>query len=872
MREPEPSKTMSQSEPRPLPLLLSFDEIAPMHLPWVGSKAYNLSRMMAEGFPVPSGFCLTTHAFPEVLSKEDWESLSAGGMYESPLHSIRDRFVRVAIDPSLISEIEKHLTHLGPGLVAVRSSATAEDLPDRSSAGQYESILDVQGFDACDEAIRKCLLSLWSDRAYAYRKANGIDHATARMAVIVQRMIAAEVSGIAFTADPITGNRDHLVVEAAPGPGEAIVQGRIVPDRILIDNKSGDIIHQALSAGRTQCCLATESIRELSVLAAKVEDLFGCPQDIEWSIQSGRIWLLQARPITALPDAKKADWDAHQIWSNVNAGEVIPDVVTPMMASVLDDALCDLFGQFFRIFGLEMDPMALAGRVAGRYYFNVNAVIAMLTSIPGKRNESDIGKIFGGQTAEFEKVGLRTIDPAYLPPARLRWGKGLWGILRFLPSLGPGVERRAERKLDFVRRKFDAVRNSYRQGMDEGQLCSLYTGTIRDALNIGDMSPLMAVTMVYSSTMFHLCKKWLGDENLTLANQLMAAVGGLEDAQSGFDLWDLAKRAADDPRLLEVVQSGQVFDCLRTAMSSFDSGRDFLTAWDSFMDRHGHLCRGEIELANPRWAEQPDRVLDMLRSYLPDPEATNPHKRKEKSARRREELLADCLKRLNPFKRWIFSWVARKAQLGSRIRENVKNRFILAVAVMRRVLLELGQRLTARGILSGTDDIFFVLKQELDGVVDGTIDRQEIRRRIANRRREYDFNRSLNPPSVLAGRFDPAKHVQTRPDPSTQHLNGLAVSTGVVTGPARVILHASDDFVRPGEILVAPFTDPGWTPYFVNAAGIVMDQGGLLSHGSIVAREFGIPCVVNVGPATQIIQTGRTIRVDGNTGTVYLTE
>ncbi len=859
-----------------MPLILSLDNIIPSYLPWVGPKAFNLSRMAAEDFPVPPGFCLTTHAFPEVVSNQDCELLSKIGEQDkdtirSTLDSIRNRYSCVSIGPALQFEIEKYLTALGPGLVAVRSSATAEDLPDRSSAGQYESILDIQGFDACDEAIRRCWLSLWSDRAYAYRKANGIDHATARMAVIVQKMITAEVSGIVFTADPISGNRDRIVIEAAPGPGEAIVQGKVVPDRVLIDKKTGDIVHQALASGRLQCCLAKEYIRELSALAAKVEGLFGCPQDIEWSRESGRIWLLQARPITALPDAKKADWDAHQIWSNVNAGEVMPDVATPMTYSVLDGALCDLFGQFFGMLGLEMDPMSLAGRVAGRYYFNINAVVTMLLCLPGKKDELSLSKIFGGNITEFERIGVGKIDPAYMPLARMRWGKGLWGILRFLPSLGPGVQTRARRRLDFIQRKFEAIRGSYRPGMTEKELSLLFTGTIREALNIGDMSPLMALTIVYSSAIFNLCRRWFGDENHVIANQLMAGVGGLEDAQSGFDLWDLAERIAEDLQLKEIVQSGQSFATLRPQMGATDGGRVFLAAWDEFMARHGHLCRGEIELANPRWSEQPDRVLEMLRSYLPDPEQTNPHKRNAISARRREELVADCRKRLNPIKRWIFSWVVQKAQLGSRIRENVKNRFILAVAVMRRVLLELGDRLTARGVIGSVDDIFFVQKDELMDVVEGTIESKEIRRRIRSRRQEYDFNCSLNPPPFVVGRFDPAKHVHAQPDASTQHLNGLAVSAGVVIGPARVILHASDDFVRPGEILVAPFTDPGWTPYFVNAAGIVMDQGGLLSHGSIVAREFGIPCVVNVGPATQIIQTGRIIRVDGNTGTVFLT-
>ena len=835
----------------------------------VGVKAVNLGRMLDAGLSVPDGFCVAAQAYREhVRGLGLSEALSSEAL---DLAAIRAAIIDGAVAEALAAEIRKAFESLGSA-VAVRSSGTVEDLPGHSFAGQYETFLNVATADECVTAVKRCWASLWTDRAFAYRRANGIDHASAEMAVIIQRMVAAEVSGIAFTADPVTGNRGRIVIEAAPGSGEGVVQGKVVPDRILIDKKTGDILHQTLGVDRSDCCMKAESIRQLSSLSARVEELFGCPQDIEWSMASGTIWLLQARPITALPDAKRVDWDDHQIWSNVNAGEVMPDVATPMTSSVLDGALCDLFGQFFGMLGLEMDPMSLAGRVAGRYYFNVNAVVAMLLCLPGKKDTLDLSKIFGGNIEDVERFDISNIDPAYLPPARIRWIRGVWGLARFLVSLRPGVEPRARRKLEFVRRKFDAVRESYRAGMSEDQLCSLYLGTIRDALNIGDMSPLMAVTMVYSSVMFHLCGKWLGDQKLALANQLMAGVGGLEDAQAAFDLWDLAKRAAGNPQVMEAVRSGCSFADLRCRLEAGDEGRPFLAAWEEFMARHGHLCRGEIELANPRWAEQPDFVLGMLRSYLLDLEATNPHKRKEAAARRREELFAECRKRLNPLKRWIFSWVVRKAQLGSRIRENIKNSFILAVAVMRRVLLELGERLTARGVLGIREDIFFVFKKELQPVVEGTIEPCEIRRRIAERRREYEYHQSLNPPPIVVGPYDPARHSHPQPDPLVQHLNGLAVSAGVVSGPARVILHASDDFVRPGEILVAPFTDPGWTPYFVNAAGIVMDQGGLLSHGSIVAREFGVPCVVNVGLATKMIQTGQVIRVDGDVGVVWLAE
>ncbi len=864
------------------PRLLSLTAIGREDIGRAGTKAVNLALMMQAGLPVPEGFCVTAAAWEEAIGAGDTAAIVKSHIAQldelrqdrpdTILSAIRDFISRIPLSQDFREELKEHLRRLGGESIAVRSSATAEDLAGLSSAGQYESILDVVGLDGCLDAIRRCWGSVWTDRAYAYRKANGIDHAAAKMAVIVQRMVAAEQSGIAFTADPITGNREQIVIEAAPGPGEAIVRGKAIPDRIIVDRNTRVLVHQVLADDRSQCCLTKESIDELSALAAKVEDVFGRPQDIEWSMESGRIWLLQARPITALPDAKKDDWEAHQVYSNVNAGEVMPDVVTPMTHSVIDVVLSRLFEVFFRIIGLEMEPMALIGRVTGRLYFNVNAVIAMLISFPGKRNPTNLGKVFGGQTAEFEKVDLDGLIPTYLPPARIRWSQALWGLLRLLCSLRPGVEKRVAKRLGLMRRKFDAIGDSYRPDMSEQELCLLYNDAINAVLNINDMIPLMAVSMVYSSIFFRLCFRWLGDEKQIMANQLLAGVGGLEDAQSGFDLWDLAKRIADHPELLMIVQSGQTFEALCPQLESNASGRAFLAAWDAFMAQHGHLCRGEIELANPRWSEQPDRILEMIRTFLPDPEVSNPHQRRQQSVLRREELLADCRKRLSPLKRWVFSKITRKAQWGSRIRENVKNRFICTVAVMRRVLLEWGKRLRARGVLTHADDIFFVMKDELQPMIDGTIEPQEIRRRIVFRRREYEFHCSLNPPPIIVGRFDPAKHVHSQPDPSTRHLNGLAVSTGLVSGPARVILHISDDFVRPGEILVAPFTDPGWTPYFVNAAGIVMDQGGLLSHGSIVAREFGIPCVVNVGPATKLIRTGQMIRVDGNTGTIYLEE
>jgi len=273
---------------------------------------------------------------------------------------------------------------------------------------------------------------------------------------------------------------------------------------------------------------------------------------------------------------------------------------------------------------------------------------------------------------------------------------------------------------------------------------------------------------------------------------------------------------------------------------------------------------------NPRWREQPDYVIEVVRNFIKAEGKTDPETDQRRHADEREHLRSELLSRLrNPVKRWVFGYVVRQAQLSAAIRENVKDAGIRVIADTRTVLLELGQKLAARGVLAEADDIFFLRFPEVEPVVSGNAG-FNVRGRVAERRAEYERNLVLAPPAITVGRYDPEKHKPDVIDSTSEELTGLAVSPGIVTGPARVILLAGTEQVLPGEILVAPFTDPGWTPYFIPAAGIVMDQGGLLSHGSIVAREYGIPAVVNVGPATKLIKTGQMIQVDGDAGKVRI--
>jgi pyruvate,water dikinase len=377
--------------------------------------------------------------------------------------------------------------------------------------------------------------------------------------------------------------------------------------------------------------------------------------------------------------------------------------------------------------------------------------------------------------------------------------------------------------------------------------------------------------MLAAFPFLHLvCAKWLDDDG-SIANSLLAGAGDMDDAVAGLDLWRLAVAADADPRVRDLILSDAGFSQIEPELARLDSAKVFLKTWNDFMDRHGHHCRAELELYNPRWAETPDYILNLVRNYINQIGKTDPIQNAEDLARQRRQLEQQCRKKLkNPLKRMIFNLLLFRSQRGSIFRENVKSQVIMLLFSLRKMVLELGKKLADKGVLKNQDDIFFLRLAELDPVARDKAD-FDIHKIITDRREEYDKNTLISPPDVIFGKFDPDKYVPESVDTDVETLTGMPVSPGVVTGYARVILRAdADQQVLAGEILVAPFTDPGWTPYFVTAAAIVMDQGGILSHGSIVAREYGIPAVVNVGSATQIIKTGQTVEVDGNQGTIKI--
>ncbi len=928
--------------------MLGLDEVGERLRAAVGGKAANLAVLLRAGVTVPRGFCVTTAAFELFLDSfpgrvrlaEMWGRCLAGGTYQVAGLSrmAREGLAAVEVPAAVKEAVLAAWRGVGEGgSYAVRSSATVEDAPERSFAGQFESVLNVRGEEALPVAIKECWLSMFSERALVYLAREPVPFERIKMAVLVQEMVAAEFSGVAFTADPhwgagtasspqqpsirqssgdeavptpierefhrlARGAMDRLVVEWVPGLGDALVQGTREPKRVVIEKSTGRVLEPenanepAAEAGPDCTTDAQErrvgarglqegtglvvgrvpsrgagsglqpELERLTVLAREVERLFGAPQDIEWACRDGEVWLLQARPITTLRPQPHAE---PEVWTNLNAVENLPDVATPLTWSLLDHWLRRVFDPLLRLIGLDPASEPWLGLIAGRVYFGLNGWLKVLHCLPGFRQER-LAWLFGGhQDALADTVQrqfasgspslreriVRLSRVARLAAAFLwtaRWESGracLARFTRFVDSLA---------QLDCRQASAD-------------DLFARLNSVEPDVIRLRPVPVMLGSGIMFHGFFWRACRKWFADPNGAVANRLLSRAGGMASAESGVALWQLAASATAQPELRAAVQNARSFAELSHALAGSAAGREFLRQWDAFMRRYGHhAAGGELDIASVRWSEKPDDVLRLVQGFLAGAEQRNPARALDERARESRRLLEECCARLrNPLKRWWFRLALRQAQQWMVFRENLKSEVIRMVAVMRRMFLELGERMVRQGILERSGDIFFLACEEIEPVYRGTAGALDVRALIRTRREEFDRNRALAPPPVVVGRFDPARHTLPPVDGAARELKGLPVSAGVVTGPARVMLRADGgERVLPGEILVAPFTDPGWTPHFLAAAGLVTDIGGQLSHGSVIAREYGLPAVVNVPSATRTVHTGDLIEVDGDRGIV----
>ena len=813
----------------------------------VGGKAFNISRMARAGFPVPKGFCITTRAYDLFIA---FNKIGEDDI-------ISDRLREGVMPPPLSEVIQKHLSM--KGFSAVRSSSTVEDLKSASSAGQYTSVLNVTN-NTLLNAVKECWASLWSSSAVDYRKRMGL-HENIKMAVLVQEMIPATASGVLFTGDTMT-------VEAVWGLGDLLVGGKVTPDRFVI--KDGKIIERSLihkeimsvmtPSGGVETIevpehlqeipvLTDSQLRKLCALGKKVEGLFGCQQDIEWALSDNRIILLQARPITV---------EEPVVWSRANAAETIPGYSTYLSRvpeNKPDDIVLGL-APLLKCFGVKENPenMKFRDYIYGYVYLNMTEIGRVLGQIPGLSPDILFQSLGHAGKGEAARPTLRLSTVIKLLPGTLR-------VIRFFLQL----PRRAQEVIPLSQELREDINRKNLQMLSPEQLeervWEMYERN-------SQVFQVHSVTALAVFALFGMVKKIaakIGEEGIE--NVLTIGLEGMSSSQLGVEMWKLAQNASQSSRVVEIILS--LNRDILYELEGFSEGKIFLRKLDDFLKIYGDRCSQELELSVPRWGENPFFVLSMVAAYLKS--HADPVKTMEEQKQIRLKATDNILRRLswNPLG-VVFKHLLKKTQQYIVVRENLKTTWVKGVSVMRVLYIAIAEKMVEKGVLENKEDIFYLKMTEVSEIIADNLKKNELEELIEERKREKEACENLEVPELIVGVPPPREELQYTGEPKST-LEGTGCSHGVVTGRARVIHHpeACSHFEE-GDIVVTHITDPGWSPLFVTAGALVMELGGTLSHGVIIAREYGIPAVVGVKNATKVIKDGEVITVDGSKGLVHI--
>ena len=905
-------------------LVIDLSDLGSAPLPLVGGKAVNLGKLTAAGFAVPRGFCLTTVAYRKAAPAE-LEALAARLDAEQPglgpddeldhrepdrrrpdrappneptldlrelARQAREMIVTAPIPADVDTALRGAYAALGSkATVAVRSSATAEDLPFASFAGQLDTFLNISGADAVVESARRCWASLWTERAVTYRFANGISHRDAGLAVVVQDLVAANTAGVLFTANPVTGTRTETVIDASAGPGHAVVSGSVNPDHFVADTATGRVLLRKAGGTATSRppSLVDARIRELTALGDAIQQMFGAPQDVEWVIDAaGKIWVTQSRPITTLyplPDPAAAEPLGAESAATADprvylCGTLLQGLtrpLTPMGLSVLG-SMRNRNGPWEYVNpGLRMyvDVTAVVRNKYGRRY-----LLHMLPLADGRS-----GAVFPA-LLDDPRFGVRERTPRRQRPgtattsAPRKPGKGSRAAQRAQQLAGMALTvrlagsllRAAVRPAAELRRAFDYGNRLEAELVLTGPATPF--GRLDHAQHILDntVDKLILATLPGPAVGYLMLA---GARSLLRGTaeprELEAVLRGLPNnvtTEMDLELWHLAVSIRANAASREVFQTHAPEE-LAAMYAAGTLPAVAQTGMHGFLERYGHRAVAEIDLGMPRWSEKPDHILGMISNYLhvEDPEQAPDRQfaRAEEHAEARIRSLVDRARARSRLRARLVEFCLRRTRQLSGLRELPKFYLILALAEMHRQLNAIGTELARSGAIAAAGDVYFLEFDEVRVGLRGA----DLKGIVADRRRLYDveLRRRRIPRLLLSDGTDVEAAVMAK-SPASGALVGTPASAGTATGTVRVILDPVGAHLEPGEILVAPSTDPGWTPLFLTAGALVMEMGGVISHGAVVAREYGIPAVVGVPDATTRLRTGQTVTVDGSAGTV----
>ncbi|HXL90388.1 MAG TPA: rifamycin-inactivating phosphotransferase [Streptosporangiaceae bacterium] len=858
--------------------VLGLEEIGKTQVALAGGKGANLGELARiEGIRVPAGFCVTTEAFRRIMATVPWlEGQLARLSHLNPddrqaigtlSAEIRWMVEGIAMPEDLVAAITRSVTWLGgQAACAVRSSATAEDLPTASFAGQQDTYLNVIGPAAVIEHVSRCWASLFTERAVTYRLRNGFDHRKVDMAVVVQQMLFPQAAGILFTADPVTSSRKVVSIEASFGLGEALVAGRVNADVYTV--RDGEVAAKAVGAkqlaiyarpgGGTQelaiepasqqrPALTDTQIAGLAQLGRRIEAHFGTPQDIEWCLVGDEFLFVQSRPITTLFPIPATGDQGNHVYVSVGHQQMMTDAMKPLGLSVwqlttprpMAEAGGRLFVDVTELLGSPTSRAAYL-KVAGRSDPLLGNALARILErgdfIPALPDEELVGNPALSTPAPIET------DPAIVAGLIERGQASIAALKRDIRTKsGPAL-------LDFILADFQELRR-----------------TLFDPQGL----QVILATMQGSWRLSEQLEEWLGEKNAV--DTLTRSVPGNVTSEMGLALLDVAdviRPYPDVVAFLRYVEDENFLDKLPV----LEGGLEARDAIQAYLDTYGMRCVGEIDITRPRWSERPTTLVPMVLGNIKNFEPGAARRRFEEGGQQAWEKERELLTRLRALpdgegKAEEAKRTIDQIRTFSGYREYPKYGMISRYFVYKQALLHDAERLVRDGVLCDREDIFYLRFSELHDVVrTNHVDDMLIR----ERKEAFRSYRALTPPRVLTSDGEAVTGMYERADVPAGALTGLPVSAGTVEGRARVILDMAEADLEAGDILVTAYTDPSWTPAFVAIKGLVTEVGGLMTHGAVIAREYGLPAVVGVERATRLIRDGQRIRVHGTDGYIEI--
>lgn len=871
--------------------VLSFNEIDNTKLMVVGGKGLNLGQLSKiEGILVPEGFCITTEAYKKVIEYNDQlntlldqlSSLQARDRekIQETSGKIRKFIEEKEISEEIKTEIINYICKFGMEYAyAVRSSATAEDLPLASFAGQQDTYLNVIGVDSILYHIKKCWASLFTERAVTYRIQNGFDHRKVFLSVVIQRMIFPEASGIMFTADPISFNRKVLSIDASFGLGEALVSGLVDADNYKV--REGIIVHKKISAKKlaispmkqggteekgieqdkqTAQTLTDEQILNLEKIGRRIELYFSHPQDIEWCLFEGKFYIVQSRPITTLYPTPEAQDSNNRVYVSLGHLQMMTEDIKPLGMS-----FCQMLSFWF---GQNLKPAGGRLFIDGTYDLSSpigrkilissagNADILMKNALVNlMKNKEFINKLPKGKGT----INAGTGALSWIVPAINVYMKNDAEIIKDIISNN-------EKLIDDMEQRIKVL-----SGDQLFEFILQDTKELKDVLTGPENMKMMVVGGYVSNWINKKMEKWLGEKGAV--DVLSKSVENNITTEMGFALLDVADITRRYPAVCEYLKNASdetFFDDL----SKLEGGKEVGVAINEFLEKYGMRCAGEIDITKARWSENPTSLIPIILSNIKSVEQTSSTDKFEQG---RQEALVKEQELLNRIEQ--LPGGRGKAKKTNKMigvlrnvigfREYPKYSFIKRFQIYKNALIKEANILLKNELIKEIDDIYYLYFEELREAVHTQKLDYNI---IAKRKEAYKIYEKLSPPRVMTSEGEVISGEYNTDNIPDGALVGVPVSSGIIEGTARVILKLEDANIEEGDILVTAFTDPSWTPLFVSIKGLVTEVGGLMTHGAVVTREYGIPAVVGVENATKLIEDGQRIRVNGTEGYIEILE